>query len=347
MKVNKIILVSPLPPPIGGITSWTVEVMDRMPALDCEVLLVNSGIVGKRVNNNKKVNIADEIKRTLAIKKNIKALLKKGETKIVHYNASCFTKGLIRDALILYPLRKKADIFYHCHCNLDTNVNNPVAEFFFKKICKISKKVLPLNENSLSFAKKYTDRVQIIPNFIEKVYADEVNAREELKNIAFVGRVTEDKGVIELVNAAKEISGVNFYIIGPDDNNILADCNEENIIKVGPKPHDDVLELLKDMDALILPSYSEGFPLVVLEAMACGLPIISTPVGSVPDMIGDEGGVLVKLKDSESIKEAVEKIKPQDTRQKMAQFNLDKVKREYLSESVLEKLLQIYREENR
>ena len=344
MKVNKFILVSPLPPPIGGITSWTVEVMERMPALDCEVLLVNSGIVGERVNNNKKVNIADEIKRTLAIRKNIKALLKKGETKIVHYNASCFTKGLIRDALILYPLRKKADIFYHCHCNLDTNVNNRIAEFFFKTICKVSKKVLPLNENSLSFAKKYTDRVQIIPNFIEKVYADEVTAREELKNIAFVGRVTEDKGVIELVNAAKGIDGVNFHIIGPDDNNILADCNEENIIKVGPKPHDEVLEILKDMDALILPSYSEGFPLVVLEAMACGLPIISTPVGSVPDMIGDEGGILVKIKDSESIKDAVEKIKPQDTRQKMAQFNLDKVKREYLSESVLEKLLQIYRE---
>lgn len=343
-NVNKLILVSPLPPPIGGISSWTIEVMEKMPLLGCEVLLVNSGIIGDRVNNDSKVNIKDEIKRTMAIKKKIKALLKSEGVRTLHYNASCFTMGLIRDTLILYPLRKKADIFYHCHCNLDTNVNNPVAEFFFKTICKISKKVLPLNENSLSFAKKYTDKAQIIPNFIEKVYVDEVSAREELRNIAFVGRVTEDKGVIELVNAAKGIEGVNFYIIGPDENSILADCNEENIIKVGPKPHDEVLEILKDMDALILPSYSEGFPLVVLEAMACGLPIISTPVGSVPDMIGDEGGVLIKLKDSESIKEAVLKIKPQDTRQKMGEHNIDKVQREYLSASVLEKLLEIYRE---
>lgn len=347
MKVNKFILVSPLPPPIGGITSWTVEVMERMPALDCEVLLVNSGIVGERVNNNKKVNIADEIKRMLAIKKNIKVLLKKGETRVVHYNASCFTKGLIRDALILYPLRKKADIFYHCHCNLDTNVNNRIAEFFFKTICKISKKVLPLNENSLSFAKKYTDKVRLIPNFIEKVYVDEVNVREDLRNIAFVGRVTEEKGISELIEAAKDLKDVSIHIIGPDDNNILADCDEENIIKVGPKSHDEVLEILKTMDALILPSYSEGFPLVVLEAMACALPIISTPVGSVPDMIGNEGGILIKLKDSESIRDAALKMKPQDTRQKMAQYNLDKVKREYLSESVLKKLLEIYGEENR
>ena len=61
-------------------------------------------------------------------------------------------------------------------------------------------------------------------------------------------------------------------------------------------------------------------------------------------MIGKEGGILIKLKDSASIIEAVEEIKPYEKRLKMAQYNLDKVKREYLSETVLKKLLQIYRE---
>ena len=343
-SVNKLILVSPLPPPIGGISSWTQEVMERMPQLGCEVLLVNSGIVGERVNNDKKVNIADEIKRALAIKKKIKAFLKTEDTRTLHYNASCFTMGLIRDTVILFSLRKKADIIYHCHCNLDTNVNNPVAKFFFKVICRISKKILALNANSLSFAQKYTDKALIIPNFIEKVCVDEASVRQELKDIAFVGRVTEDKGVLELLEASKEIEDINIHIIGPDENNLLGNCDAENIIKVGPKSHDKVLEILKNMDALILPSYSEGFPLVILEAMACGLPIISTPVGSVPDMIEKEGGILIKLKDSDSIKDAVEKIKPQDVRVKMAHHNLEKVKREYLSETVLKTLLEIYGE---
>lgn len=344
MKVNKLILVSPLPPPIGGIASWTVEAIEKMPPLGCEVFLVNSGIVGERAKNTEKVNIFEEIKRALDIRKNIKSALKKAHTRTLHYNASCFTMGLVRDTVILYSFRKKADIFYHCHCNLDTNVNNPVAEFFFKMICRISKKILALNENSLSFARKYTQKAVIIPNFIEKVYVDEAIVREKLQNIAFVGRVTEDKGINELVEAAKEIGDVNIHIIGPDENNLLGNCDTERIIKVGPKSHDEVLEILKNMDALILPSYSEGFPLVVLEAMACALPIISTPVGSVPDMIGEEGGVLIKLKDSKSIKEAVERIKPQDVRLKMAQHNLEKVKREYLSHSVLKNLLEIYGE---
>ncbi len=341
---GKLILVSPLPPPIGGIASWTIEVMNRMPSLGCEVLLVNSGMVGKRAKDVKKVNIIDEIKRALAIKKQIKTFLKNENTRTLHYNASCFTMGLIRDTLILFSLRKKADIFYHCHCNLDTNVNNAVARFFFKTICNISKKILALNKNSLALAQQYTDKAVIVPNFIEKVYVDEANVREELKDIAFVGRVAEDKGVLELLEASKGIEGINIHIIGPDQDNILGSCESENIIKVGPKPHDEVLEMLKRMDALILPSYSEGFPLVVLEAMACGLPIISTPVGSVPDMIDDDGGVLIKLRDSDSIKDAVEKIKPQDVREKMAQYNLEKVRREYLSESVLKTLSEIYSE---
>ena len=75
--VNKILLVSPLPPPIGGISSWTQEVMNYMPLLGCEALLVNSGIVGKRAANGKRVNILDELKRAQGIKKNIRVILKK------------------------------------------------------------------------------------------------------------------------------------------------------------------------------------------------------------------------------------------------------------------------------
>ena len=342
--VNKLLLVSPLPPPIGGISSWTVEVMNQLPDLGCEVRLVNSGIIGDRALNGKKVSITDEIKRALTIKKNIKSILKKEKASVIHYNASCFTMGLIRDFFILFSFARKAGIVYHCHCNLDTNVNNSFAKFFFKRICRISKRILALNENSLNFARRYTDNVLIIPNFIDKVYLDEANVREELKNIAFIGRVTEEKGIFELIEASKKLPEISFHIIGPDENDILSQYNAENIIYEGAMSHEKVLERLKEMDALVLPSYSEGFPLVVLEAMACALPIISTPVGSVPDMIGNEGGVLVELKSGDAIAEAVEKIRDKEIRLNMASYNLEKVKKEYLSKTVLNRLLEIYGE---
>ncbi len=340
--MNKVLLVSPLPPSIGGIASWTVDYMNQMPSFGCDVALVNTAVMGKRLENNKKINLFDELSRMLKIKKEIKQALKDKEIKVLHYNASCYTKGLVRDYLVLKTFFKRVRVVYHCHCNLETNVNNSVAKLFFGKIAKGAGKILVLNTYSFEIAKKYTDNVETVPNFINKLNREKANASDRLENIAFVARICEGKGIYELLEAAKIACDVNFHIIGPDETGLLNGIEQENVIIHGAKSHEKVMEMLKDMDALVLPSYSEGFPLVVMEAMAAGLPIIATPVGSIPDMIGDGGGVLVKLKDGTSIAEAVEKIKDKDIRQSMSQYNLEKVKNEYLSTSVLKRLLKIY-----
>ena len=96
------------------------------------------------------------------------------------------------------------------------------------------------------------------------------------------------------------------------------------------------------MDVYILPSYTEGFPLGVLEAMSCGLPVIATDVGAISDMIGNEGGILIKPKSSKEIVDALEKISSQDIREKMSIFNINKVKNEYLINVVMNKFINIY-----
>lgn len=340
--MKNLLLVSPLPPPIGGITSWTVEYMNQMIELGYTPALVNTTVTGKRLNNNAKINLFDELVRLRRIKKNINEVLRDGEVNVIHYNASCFIFGLIRDYYVLRPFFKKNAIIYHCHCNLETNVNNTVARIFFSLIAKNSDCVLTLNKKSLEFAQRYTSRTKVIPNFIHQVFVDSVNVKTELKNIAFVGRVSPPKGIYELIIAAKKIGDVNFHIIGPDDDHILEKKLGKNIVIHGAQPHEKVIELLKTMDAIILPSYSEGFPLVILEGMACGLPIIATAVGSIPDMIEKQGGVIIPDHDSAAILNAVESIKSVEIRQRMADFNLNKVKSNYLSKCVLSNLIDIY-----
>ena len=337
-----VILVSPLPPPIGGITSWTMDYINQMPLFGVEVTSINSSVIGNRLNDNTHVNMVDELKRFLTIKKQMKQQTKSHQIDVIHYNASCFTLGIIRDFLLLHLIAKKIPIVYHCHCNLDTNINNSIARFFFRKISKFSKAVLTMNQNSYKLAKEFSDHVYLLPNFIEQVYVQKSNVNKELKNIVFVGRISEAKGVREILSAANELSNINFHFIGPDDSEMLHDCKLKNIIAHGAKNHTEVIEMMQEMDALILPSYSEGFPLVVLEAMACGLPIIATPVGSIPAMIENKGGILLKLKDSQSIVNSIKEIENPQTRIAMLEYNLNKVKTEYLSDIVFKQLIDIY-----
>ncbi len=344
--MKKILLVSPLPPPIGGITSWTVEYMNKMPEIGCEPIIVNTSVTGKRLENNANISYFDEFKKLLFTRRAIKKALADNEIKALHYNASCFTFGLIRDFAVLWGFFKKANIVYHCHCNLETNVNNAIAKLFFSRICKKVKCVLALNKNSLNFAKSFTKNASIIPNFISQTYVSYPKANSELKNIVFVGRVCKEKGINELLEAAKELKNINFHIVGPDDDKLLENVNDENIFIHGAQDHQNVIDFLKASDALLLPSYTEGFPLVVMEAMACGLPIIATDVGSISDMIGNEGGELTLVKSSSDIIEAVKNLSSQSVRQAMAEYNLKKVENEYLTASVLRKLDNIYNDLN-
>jgi glycosyltransferase involved in cell wall biosynthesis len=74
-------------------------------------------------------------------------------------------------------------------------------------------------------------------------------------------------------------------------------------------PHDELPRYLNELKLLILPSYTEGLPTGVLEAMACGTLVLATPVGAIPDVIKDgETGFIMENNSPECIAENVEKV---------------------------------------
>ena len=66
--------------------------------------------------------------------------------------------------------------------------------------------------------------------------------------------------------------------------------------------------LLSASDVFVLPSYTEGFPNVIIEAMAMGKPIIATSVGAIPEMLDEGCGVVVPPKDADSLQKALQKV---------------------------------------
>jgi glycosyltransferase involved in cell wall biosynthesis len=124
----------------------------------------------------------------------------------------------------------------------------------------------------------------------------EIEERENI--IGYVGRLQEEKGILNYVDAVinllkSEKSNYKVWIIG--DGPLYNEINEkvekndlsEYIILHGWISHEELPDYLNDLKLMILPSYSEGVPSIIQEAMSCGTPVLSTPVGGIPDLITD------------------------------------------------------------
>jgi glycosyltransferase involved in cell wall biosynthesis len=120
----------------------------------------------------------------------------------------------------------------------------------------------------------------------------------------YVGRLSREKGILNLVDAVpliqKECPSARFYVIGdgPLCDEVKKRINEAGVqvgtMLAGMVPNRLIPDYLNQMKLLVLPSYTEGLPTILIEAMACGTPVLATRVGNIPDVIRDgENGFLL------------------------------------------------------
>lgn len=134
--------------------------------------------------------------------------------------------------------------------------------------------------------------------------------------IGYIGRMSEEKGVQNFVAALPLLFGDHHdlhVLFGGDGE--LKEMIEVDLQKRGFKVHTefpgwishaDLPSYLNRLRLLVLPSYTEGLPNIMLEAMACGTPVLATPVGGIPDVIVDgETGFLMKNNSPECIAENI------------------------------------------
>jgi glycosyltransferase involved in cell wall biosynthesis len=171
------------------------------------------------------------------------------------------------------------------------------------------------------------DRITVLHNTVKPFAA---TAREEVAHVRqrfdvrcglplvlSVGRLSREKGHLDLVRATARLrdSGVPVRLViageGPEHQRIEQLSHRLGVASsvVLPGHLEDVAPLYAAADIFVLPSYSEGSPNVLLEAMAAGLPIIATSVGCVPEIIQHgKSGILVNPQDPESIAAAIRAV---------------------------------------
>lgn len=136
--------------------------------------------------------------------------------------------------------------------------------------------------------------------------------------IVYVGRLIEAKGLRELVEAFARLRGAHpdarLVVIGEGpfrealQAQITALGLQDAAQLMGGQLPDQVAQWVSTASLLTLPSWTEGYPNVLVEALACGCPIVATTVGGIPEIVTPERGVLVPPRDSNKLADAFDTV---------------------------------------
>jgi glycosyltransferase involved in cell wall biosynthesis len=155
--------------------------------------------------------------------------------------------------------------------------------------------------------------------------ADRLEARQKLginptaETVVYIGRMDVKKGLRELVEAAVSLHslrpGLHVYMVGEGSSDksliesAIQSSNAASYIHALPEcAFDDVAVWMAASDLVTLPSYMEGCPNVVLEALACGRPVVATNVGGIPEILTNECGCLVPPREPAMLAEALASV---------------------------------------
>lgn len=170
-------------------------------------------------------------------------------------------------------------------------------------------------------------------------------------NFLFIGRITQDKGIFDLIKAFiginRENPQVKLWIVGPDEEGIRAQIDSKfpdlkSVYWFGSSANPEVF--MAKADALVLPSYREGFGTVIIEAAACKTPTIAYRIDGVIDAIDDGlSGTLVKKGDSKALELAMKSmmLNP-DRASQMGEYAYQRVVRLFCAKRITDSWVELY-----
>lgn len=207
----------------------------------------------------------------------------------------------------------------------------------------------------------YPRCIRVVYNGVATLSADANGLREELSIpadaplIAEVARLCDVKGQRELIDAVARLPGARAVLVGADleqdgaYEQALRQRAEElgiadRVVFVGYR--EDAARVVAAADVFALPSWTEGLPLVVLEAMALGRPVVATTVGGTPELVADgETGLLVPPRDVEALTAALKRVLDDEAlRRRFGEAGKRRVAERFSSEAMTREVLALYDE---
>lgn len=285
----------------------------------------------------------------------ILVLIKKFD--IAHIHMACYGSFYRKAVLVLLLKIRRKKIILHLHgADFDSFYTNSsfLVKLFIKTTFEGCKLIALSNYWKTFLEQNFKSKVEVVFNGINIEEYKQCISADNYSTFLFLGRLGQRKGVYDLLEAVNIIVKnkefiIKVYLVGDGEvdnvNKIIGEYGlENNVVTTGWADNEQKKTYLKACGSIVLPSYNEGLPMTIIEAMACGKIIISTNVGGIPELIKQgENGYLFTPGNVDQLVEYMCFVASQKDEMHIISRNNILKGKQYSLDVINEKLVEIYR----
>lgn len=286
------------------------------------------------------------------------SLITNKNLKIVHIHSASFGSFYRKYFVFKFAKLFGKKVIYHIHCPVFGQIYEESPKFIKRRIKEVLNKsdlIIVLSQHGQTEVSQICNNKNIKILYNPCIIQDFKKIATEKINVLFMGRIGKRKGVYEIIEAGKYIQNnviiINLYGDGElkdlkEFEKLITENNLQEKIKINSWISGDKKdEAYRSADIYILPSYEEGLPMSVLEAMSYKLPVISTPIGGIPEAVKDNvNGFLIEAGDYQALAQKIDLLaSDKELREKMGQESLKIAKDKFDVNIVIAILGNIYK----
>lgn len=360
----RVLFATPYSKHAGGINQWAKHIVNyhqcRKDNIELDILPMNDPKDSDRSKPHSTINrIVYGVRTYTNVARNLKVKIKEKQYDILHI-ASSASISLLKDIWFMsIANRKGIKCILHFHFGrIPELADKQNWEWRLLKIAvKMAHKCIVLDNKSYTTLRNhgFQNIIQLanpLAPQVEHIIQQNRNITRDHNTILFVGHCIPTKGIYELVTACSKISNIHLKIIGPIHENIKSEL--EQITNKAPwmeiKGLCDLEMVIKEMlgcGIFVLPTYTEGFPNVIIESMACGCAIVTTAVGAIPEILAEDDGkpygIIIEPQNVDQLTVAIQKMLTDTIFMQECKVNVQKrVKDRYNIDSIWQQITTIW-----
>jgi glycosyltransferase involved in cell wall biosynthesis len=364
---KRVLLSGHLPPPMGGIAMFYQSLMNSTLPERVDLLFVQTSSQNRTLSVTGTATLPN-IKSAFHDVGRFSAAVRKHRPQIAHIATAPGLSFLKHSICVFIARLAGSKVLIHPHCSLSVlyNERSVLWRWYVRFVIRRTVGLIALSREWKQISEIIPGHpVFMLPNAIDmqdyrKIAMKRFSTPDspEKVSIFYLGYLGRAKGTFDLIEAARCVlerhSSVEFHLVGEqlNEGELMALNRVVEELKLGdrfvihpPAYGADKMEFFQQADIFVYPSYYEGMPMAVIEAMASGLPVVATRVGGLPDLIQEnENGLLVSSGAPVELADALEKlVGDHKKRIEMQQMSFKLAQEKYDIENLVERLNEIYK----